>query len=108
MNYALDVLNARQARDATVERARAKAEQRIIDLRHERDRLIREMKAENPLLSVGKIAAQLGCCSGTVSETLNPQRHDRANARRRAHWHDPATLEAQRARRRARSEGSAA
>ncbi len=55
-------------------------------LRARRDREIRRLRSENPGMANTAIAAVVGCSRATVYEVLNPGRHEKYRARRRAHW----------------------
>jgi regulator of protease activity HflC (stomatin/prohibitin superfamily) len=86
VNYALDVLTARQQRDATIEQARAEARRLIADAEAVRDRDIRRLHASDPSLTYAAIAAQVGCDGATAFATLNPERHEVYRRRARARW----------------------
>jgi hypothetical protein len=84
VNYALEVLSARQRRDAAIEQAKAEARETIADATARRDQAARRLRADG--LSVQAIANRIGCSHGQVYEVLHPDKRERYNARRRMHW----------------------
>src|SRR5579859_767660 len=87
MNYSLEILAARQQRDAVIEAARAEARRLIAEAVAGRDREIRRLRAQG--LSARAIAMQIGCNAGTVYEVLNPGQRDAYNRRRREYLRVP-------------------
>lgn len=94
VNYALEVLAARQERDAAIERARGEARRQIARARAERDRQIRRLRAQDPTISMAAIGRLVGCSRETVYDVLNPEKHERYNRRRREHWRRRAEIKA--------------
>jgi regulator of protease activity HflC (stomatin/prohibitin superfamily) len=86
VNYAAEILAARQQRDAAVEAARAEARRLISRASAERDREIRRLRAQDPSLSCNAISSLVGCSPSQVFEVLRPERREAYNRRRRAHW----------------------
>lgn len=87
MNYARDVLAARQRRDARIEQAGAEAKRKLAAAVAARDAEIHRLHAEDPSLSCAAIGSLVGCSHGIAFEILNPDKHEAYAKRRRAHWH---------------------
>lgn len=80
VNYRRESLMIRERRDRAIEQARRE----LLELRAARNAEILRLHAEG--LSGLKIAAELHCEKTTAYEMCDPERHAKANARRRDHW----------------------
>jgi len=85
VNYALEILAARQKRDAAIERARAEARRLVAQAAIDRDLEIRQLRAAEPGMTLDAIAEEVGCCRSQVYEVLYPARREAYNRRRRLH-----------------------
>lgn len=85
MNYALTILQARQERDAAIERARAEARQLITEAVETRDCAIWTLHAEDPSLTYEALAGLVGCAQSTVHYVLVPDARESYRQRDRDH-----------------------
>lgn len=108
MNYAREVRDARQEREAVIERARAEARRAIAAAAAARDAEIRALRAREPKLGLEEIARTVGCSGSTVYDVLNPERRVQHNRRRREYARLPESRARYNQRRRERGRAETA